>query len=317
MRVLITGITGFVGSHLAEYALAKGAEVWGTIRGRSRLDNIIHIAPSLNLIDSDLRDASSVNNLVDQAKPELIFHLAAQSFVQSSFSAPAETLSNNILSELNILEAMRRANLRVPCLIAGSSEEYGLIDVEHLPIDEDCPLRPLSPYGVSKVAQDLLAFQYHKSYGLHMIRTRSFNHTGPRRGDVFVTSNFAKQIAEIEAGTRQPVIQVGNLDAERDWTDVRDIVEAYWLAVERGEPGDVYNICQGEAWKISKMLDYLISISSVTNTKVETDPRRLRPSDVPILVGDSTKFRRKTGWEPKIPLEQTFRDLLDYWRQQV
>lgn len=317
MRVLITGITGFVGSHLAEYALKAGAEVVGSVRWRSRLEYIDGIRGSLQLVEADLRDASSARALLAQTRPDRIFHLAAQSFVHASFNAPAETLHTNILCQANLLEGLRAERLSPRVLIVGSSEEYGFVYENELPIRETNPLRPLSPYAVSKVAQDLMGFQYWKSYGLSIVRSRAFNHSGPRRGEVFVTSNFAKQIAEIEAGRREPVIQVGNLTPRRDFSDVRDIVRGYWLLLERGEPGDVYNLCSGKAWSIQQVLDFLLSQSRVGKVSVQEDPARLRPSDVPHLVGDAGKIEKVLGWRTEIPFEQTLKDLLDYWRQRL
>ena len=317
MKVLITGITGFVGSHLADYTLAKeNVEVYGTIRWRSKTENIEHIKDKLHLIQCNLNDASSVNDLIVDIKPDKIFHLAAQSFVPTSWNSPAETLTSNIIGELNIFEAIRRAKINPWMQIAGSSEEYGMVYPDETPIKETNPLRPLSPYGVSKVGQDLLAYQYYMSYKLNVVRTRAFNHTGPRRGDVFVCSEFAKRIAEIEKGHKEPVILVGNLDAQRDFTDARDIVKAYWLGLEKCEPGEVYNICTGKAYKISEVLDILISLSNA-KIKVGKDPAKMRPSDVPYLGGDSTKFREVTGWKPEIPFERTLTDLLNYWREKV
>lgn len=316
MRVLITGITGFVGSHLAEYVLGHhpGVEVFGTCRWRSRRENLRAVHHRLTLVECDLTDPVSVRSMLDEVRPDRIFHLAAQSFVPTSWHAPCDTLTTNIHSQLNLLEAIRGREVRIQ--LAGSSEEYGLVRAEEVPITEDQPLRPLSPYAVSKVAQDLMGYQYHRSYGLHVVRTRAFNHTGPRRGHVFVESNFARQIAAIEAGRQPPVVRVGNLEARRDYTDVRDVVRAYWLALERCEPGEVYNICRGDSWRISQVLDYLLSLSRV-EVEVQVDPGRLRPSDVPILVGSAERFRRATGWKPEIPLERTFRDLLEYWRQEL
>ena len=313
MRVLITGITGFVGSHLAEFALDKGVEVFGTYRWRSRLDNIQHLLTKIRLIDCDLRDAISVRNAVKEAKPDWIFHLAAQSFVPASWTAPADTMHINVIGTINLFEAVRQLDLDCRILNAGSSEEYGLQFEHELPIKETNPLRPLSPYAVSKVAQDLLGWQYHRSYGMFIVRTRAFNHSGPRRPEAFVDSGFAWQIARIEAGLQEPVIYVGNLEAKRDFTDVRDIVRAYWLALEKGEPGEVYNICSGKAWSVREVLEMLLSMSKV-KVEVRQDPAKMRPSDVPVLIGDSTKFREKTGWLPQIPYEQTLRDMLDYWR---
>ena len=317
MKVLITGITGFVGSHLADYTLAKeNVEVYGTIRWRSKTENIEHIKDKLHLIQCNLNDASSVNDLIVDIKPDKIFHLAAQSFVPTSWNSPAETLTSNIIGELNIFEAIRRAKINPWMQIAGSSEEYGMVYPDETPIKETNPLRPLSPYGVSKVGQDLLAYQYYMSYKPNVVRTRAFNHTGPRRGDVFVCSEFAKRIAEIEKGHKKPVILVGNLDAQRDFTDARDIVKAYWLGLDKCKPGEVYNICTGRAYKISEVLDILISLSKA-KIEVGKDPAKMRPSDVPYLGGDSTKFRKATGWKPEIPFERTLTDLLNYWREKV
>jgi len=316
MRVLITGISGFVGSHMAEYCLSKGVQVFGTIRWRSRTENIDHIKDRIKLLECDIRDATSVMKAIEDSKPDYIFHLAAQSFVPTSWHAPAETLMTNILGELNIFEAMREMDTDCRIQIAGSSEEYGQVLENEVPIKETNPLRPLSPYAVSKVTQDLLGYQYHQSYDLHIIRTRAFNHEGPRRGDVFVTSNFAKQIAEIEKGKRKPVIEVGNLEAKRDFSDVRDTVDAYWLALEKGVPGEVYNICSGKTITIREMLDILLRLSPV-KVEIKQDPARMRPSDVLILLGDYSKFKEVTGWEPKIPLEKTLEDLLNYWRERV
>ena len=318
MRVLITGITGMVGSHLAEYCLERGdVEVVGTVRWRSPRENIAGIVDRVQLVDCDLRDAASVRRLLERTQPEAIFHLAAQSFVPASWDGPADTLATNVGAQVHLLEAMRELGLTdVPLHIAGSSEEYGLVLPEEVPITEENPLRPLSPYAVSKVTQDLLGWQYHRSFGLRTVRTRAFNHEGPRRGYVFVTSNFAKQIAEIEAGKRLPVLEVGNLEARRDWHDVRDTVVAYWLAAFEGEPGEVYNIGRGEATSVREMLDLLLSMAKV-DVEVRPVPERMRPSDVELLVCDPSKFKQRTGWEPKIPFDQTLRDTLEYWRERV
>ncbi len=316
MRALITGITGFVGSHLTELLLERGYEVYGTLRWRSPLDNIKHLLDRIELVECDLRDASSVTEALERARPEYIFHLAAQSFVPTSWRAPAETLSTNVIGQVHLFEAVRSLGLEPRIQIAGSSEEYGLVREDEVPIKESNPLRPLSPYGVSKVTQDLLGYQYFRSYRMSIVRTRAFNHTGPRRGEVFAESSFAHQIADIEAGKREPVLRVGNLEAKRDYTDVRDVVKAYLLALEKGEPGEVYNICSGVSHPVQHILDLLLSFSKA-EIKVVRDPARLRPSDVTVLWGDSSKFRQQTGWAPEIPLEQTMRDLLDYWRGRV
>lgn len=316
MRVLITGLTGFVGSHLAEYALSKNAEVYGSIRWRSRTENIDHLRDQVNFVECEFRDSLSVNSLIRQAKPDMIFHLASQSYVPTSWHAPEDTLMNNIVGQVNLFEAIRSNDIDPLIQIAGSSEEYGATTLQELPVKEISSLRPLSPYAVSKVTQDLLGYQYFQTYGMKIIRTRAFNHTGPRRGKVFVESNFAHQIAEIEAEIRKPVVYVGNLEAKRDFSDVRDVVKGYWLALEKGKPGEVYNLASGKMWAIKEVLDFLLSMSSATIC-VKEDPARLRPSDVPFLCGDSTLFRTETGWDPQIPLEQTLRDLLNYWREHV
>lgn len=314
LRILITGITGFVGSHLAEYALARGGvEVFGTVRWRSRMENVEGILPDINLVDCDLRDSVAVRKCLTDIKPDYIFHLAAQSYVPASWNAPEETLTTNIISELNLLEAMRDADREIRIQVAGSSEEYGLVFEDEAPIKETNPLRPLSPYAVSKVAQDMLAYQYNRSYGLFTVRTRAFNHEGPRRGHVFVTSNFARQIAWIEKGKKEPVIEVGNLSARRDFTDVRDVVKAYWLSLEKGEPGEVYNIGSGKAVTIQEMLDMLLAMTDA-QIEVRPVPERMRPSDVELLLADVSKFNALTGWKADIPLSKTLGDTLDYWR---
>lgn len=317
MRILITGISGFAGSHLAEYFLDEGKhEVYGTIKWRSDRQNIIGIQDKIQLYECDIKDAFSVTTIIEQIKPDQIFHLAAQSYVLFSWRAPQETLTTNIIGEVNLFEAVRAAKLDPYIHIAGSSEEYGMVYPDELPIKETNPLRPLSPYGVSKVTQDFLGYQYFKSYGLKIVRTRAFNHTGPRRGAVFATSNFAKQIIEIEKGKRKPVIQVGNLEAVRDFLDVRDVAKAYAFSLSKGEPGEVYNISSGVGVKIKDMLDKLIALSKV-NLKIETDPSRMRPSDVELLIGSAEKFKKATGWKPAIPFDQTLTDLLEYWRQRI
>jgi len=270
----------------------------------------------VTLLHCELTDAGAVEKLIGTVRPDRIFHLAAQSFVQSSFDEPAATMRINVESQLNVLEAIRRHDTKIRMHIAGSSEEYGLVHPDEVPMKETNPLRPLSPYAVSKVTQDKLAYQYFKSYALHLVVTRGFNHTGPRRGTHFSTSTFARQIAEIEAGHREPIVYVGDLTSKRDWTDVRDMVRAYWLALDRAEAGGVYNVGRGRTWTIGEMLNILLSYSTV-KIRTQEDPARLRPSDVPILWADASKFHRATGWEPRIPFEQTLRDLLDYWRDRV
>jgi len=316
-KVLITGATGFVGSHLIDFLLEnEEVEIFGTRRRRSDMSLVQHVKDRVNWIEVDITDAHSVRWAVKEVQPDIVFHLAAQSFVPTSWKAPQETFITNALGTVNLLEALRDQELDARIQIAGSSEEYGFVRPEEVPITEKNPLRPQSPYGVSKVAADLFGQQYHRSYGMDIIITRAFNHTGPRRGEVFVVSNFSKQIAEAEAGLREPVMYVGNLEAKRDFTDVRDMVRAYWLAVQKGEAGEVYNICSGKAISIGELLDKLLAMSK-KEIEVRQDPNRRRPSDVPLLLGDATKFKKMTNWKPVIPLEKTLQDTLNYWRDRV
>lgn len=316
-RALITGITGFVGSHLAEFLIGKGYEVSGIRRWRSKTDNIDHIKNKIKLLEADMRDGHSLIEVIKEVEPHYIFHLASQSFVPMSWRAPADTIETNVVGTIHLFEAIRKTETEPKIQVAGSSEEYGLVYQNELPIKETNPLRPLSPYGVSKVAQDKLSFQYHRSYGLKIVVTRAFNHTGPRRGEVFVTSNFAKQIAEIEKGLRNPIIHVGNLEAQRDFTDVRDIVRAYLLSLQKCSFGEVYNVCSEKSRRIQEVLDLLLGMSKAKNIKVKQDPERMRPSDVEVLLGNCSKFKKATGWKPEIKFEKTMRDLLDYWREKV
>ena len=313
---LITGITGFVGSHLAELLLKEGVNVYGIQRWRSKTDNIENIQDKIIIQEADLLDAHSLYKVVDEIRPDYIFHLAAQSYVQTSWSSPTNTLEINIIGTANLFEAVKKSGLNIAIQIACSSEEYGKVLPDELPIREDNPLRPLSPYAVSKLAMDYLGYQYHESYGMRIIRTRGFNHTGPRRGDVFAESTFARQIAEIEKGKKEPVVHVGNLEAKRDYTDVRDMVKAYYLSVQKCQSGEVYNIATGKSWKIRDVLNLLLSMSKV-KIKVLQDKSRMRPSDVEVLVGDASKFMKVSGWRPEIPFEKTMEDLLNYWRERI
>lgn len=315
MKVLITGITGFAGSHLAEYIVKNidEVEVFGSVRWRSNRGNLSGIQNKVQLIECELRDATSVRDLIERIKPRYLFHLAGHSYVPASWNCPGDTMVNNIIGVINILEAVRKSSPDCRVMLACSSEEYGMVYENELPIKEDNPLRPLSPHGISKVAQDFLGYQYFQSYGLDIVRTRAFNHTGPRGGESFVASNFAKQIAEIELGMRVPMVYVGNLDAKRDFTDVRDVVRGYWLALQAGKSGEVYQICSGWAYTMRQVLDMLLSFTE-HKIDVKLEPHRIRPSDVPVLMGSYKKFHRDTGWEPRIPFQQTVADLLQYWR---
>lgn len=314
MNVLITGITGFAGSHLAEYILINipNSIVFGTKRVESHTENIEEIKDAIHIVECDLIDPENVESMLKKIQPDYIFHLAAQSFVADSWVDPQKTIANNIISQINILEGVRKLGLSSKIHIAGSSEEYGKIYDTELPIKETNPTRPTSPYAVSKVAQDLLGYQYFKNYGMHIVRTRAFNHSGPRRGKQFAESNFAMQLAEIHLGLKEPVIFVGNLTAKRDFTDVRDVVKGYWLALNQGCCGEVYNICSGHGYAISEILEKLITVSGV-KIEIKEDPTRFRPSDVPLLVGDNTRFKTQTGWMLTIPIEQTLEDIFKCW----
>lgn len=318
MRVLITGITGMVGSHLAEFLLAEHpeAEVHGLLRWRSPLDNIRDILPRVTLHQGDLRDLNSLIQLMRKAQPDRIYHLAAQSYVDQSFIAPADTLHSNVIGTTNLLDAIRITGVKPRVHICSSSEVYGQVRPDEVPINENTPLRPASPYAVSKVGEDMIAFQYGVSYGLDLVRTRMFTHTGPRRGDVFAESSFAKQIAEIEEGISSGPVRVGNLDSVRTLADVRDAVRAYWLLLDKCPGGEVYNIGGKETMTVGDILETLKSMARVPIEHV-VDPARLRPSDVTLQIPDTRKFHDATGWEPKISARQTLNDLLDYHRSRI
>lgn len=304
MKILITGSTGFVAPHLARYIhnLNEDHEIFGTVLNRSDLSKLPNFVTP---VECELKDAGNVNDVVAEIKPDIIFHLAAQSFVYTSWKSPAETLMNNILGELNILEAVRGFVPNCIVHIAGSSEEYG--NPETTPIYEAAELNPLSPYGVSKVTQEKLAYQYFKSYGVKTVLTRAFNHTGPGRDPRFAEATFAQQIANPE--TKE--IMVGNLTAVRDYTDVRDMVRAYWLAVNAGVYGEPFNICSGVGTKMSEILDALVQISGREDLNIRQDPNRMRPSDLQILVGNCDKFKKLTGWQPEIKLGTTLKDIYE------
>jgi len=315
-RVLITGVSGFAGSHLLDLLLsrAKIYELYGIVRERSSLERVRHNLDSIKLINCDLVNLGTVLNVVRQVKPHYIYHLAGESSVKLSWGGSISTVNNNIIATLNILEALRAANCKkTKILIACSSEEYGLVLEEDIPIKEGTPLKPVSPYGVSKAAVDMFGFQYYLSYGIQVIRIRAFNHTGPRRDEVYALSNFAKQIAEIEKGVREPKIYVGNLNAIRDYTDVRDVVRGYELAMEHCEPGDVFNLCSSKGYKIGDLLGIMIALSNC-NIEIVHDQERMRPIDLPIIVGENLKFVKATSWKPQISMERTLGDLVDYWR---
>lgn len=316
-KVLITGITGFVGQHLAKHLLSQNdSEITGTYRSESSREQLTDLKDSVSFKQLDLNDAEAVSSLVKELKPDHIYHLAAQASPMKSFKSPRETIVNNITAELNILEAMKENKLPTRLLAVATGEMYGVVTPSDIPIDEETPLRPVSPYSVSKIAQDYLAAQYFYAHKLDVVRVRPFNHIGPGQKEGYVVADFAKQIAEIEKNKNEPVLSVGNLEAKRDFTDVRDMVKAYQLAVEKGKSGEVYNIGSGTSVMISDVLQMLLAHSSEA-IKVHVDPARFRPIDVPEIICDSSKFQELTGWKTEIPFEKTLEETLDYWRKIV
>jgi len=325
-RALITGITGMVGSHLADYLLAHTDwEVIGMCRWRSPQDNITHLIPRINsgdrvrLLYGDLRDYLSIHDVMSKARPDFLFHLAAQSYPKTSFESPLDTLETNVQGTANVLESLRKLGLSPVTHVCASSEVFGRVPREKLPINEECSFHPASPYAISKVGTDLLGRYYAEAYGLTIMTTRMFTHTGPRRGDVFAESTFAKQIAMIERGLIPPVVKVGNLKSLRTFADVRDAVRAYYMLVTVNPVGGAYyNIGGTYTCGVDAMLETLVSMSTHrTEIRIETDPERLRPIDADLQVPDTSKFTAHTGWKPEIPFETTMRDLLDYWRERV
>jgi GDP-4-dehydro-6-deoxy-D-mannose reductase len=314
MKVLITGITGFVGGHLVAFLRSEHPEV--EILGLVRPPGARAGFPGVTLVEADLEDAVSVEAALSKIRPERVIHLAGQSSAHRSWLDPSGTLRLNIHGLLHLLEAIRRRSFSPRVLVVGSAEEYGQFEPEDLPLRESAPLRPHSPYAVSKVAQGYLALQYTLCFGIETIRTRSFPHTGPGRGEAFAESSFARQIVEIKAGRKPAILEVGNLNAVRDFTDVRDVVRAYWDLLERGEAGEVYNVCTGVGVRIRDLLGRLVAIAGV-DVEMRLDPERLRPSDIPTLIGDPTRLEQTTGWRPRIPLDQTLREILEYWSRRA
>tara|TARA_B110000263_G_C15277098_1_gene496390 strand:+ start:466 stop:1449 length:984 start_codon:yes stop_codon:yes gene_type:complete len=320
-RILITGITGFVGSHLADLALEKNCEVFGLKRWNlSRMRNVKHLIDKINWIDCDITDPVSVKKAIEKANPDKIFHLAAESFVSPSWDHPTHYMDVNYKGTVNILEAIRELKINPRILIPGSGEEYGEIPENELPITEKTTLIPVNPYAVTKIAQDLISHVYHITYGLNVIRVRAFNHEGPRRDNVFGIPWFAYQIAKIEKGLQEPIIKTGHIEDKRNFTHIRDMVEAYWVAIEKCIPGELYLIGSDEPEKIytyRQVVEILIKLSSVNDIKIERDEKYVRPTSVPRLIGDTSKFRELTGWSAKIPIEKILQDTLDYWRDYV
>jgi GDPmannose 4,6-dehydratase len=325
-KALITGITGMVGSHLTDFLLENTDwDIYGMCRWRSPLDNVEHLLELANkkerlyFIDGDLNDYISLQNAIQLSKPDYVFHLAAQSYPTTSFTSPIQTLETNVIGTERLLEALRYCTDIDPIIhVCSSSEVFGRVSKEKLPINEECSFHPASPYSISKIGTDLIGRFHAEAYNQKIMTTRMFTHTGPRRGDVFAESTFAKQIAMIENELIPPVVKTGNLDSLRTWSDVRDAVRAYYmLATVNPIPGEYYNIGGTFSCSVREMLDHLISISIHKNIRVETEAKRLRPLDADLQVPDTSKFTNHTGWVPMIPFEKTMQDLLDYWRERI
>lgn len=324
-KALITGITGMVGSHLAEYLLKNTDwDIVGMLRWRSPLDNISQLIEQVNkkdrvsLVYADLRDTLSIEAAISQCVPDYVFHLAAQSYPKTSFDAPLDTLDTNIQGTVRVLDAIKKYAPNAKVHVCSSSEVYGRVSKDKLPINEDCSFHPASPYAISKVGTDLVGRYYAEAYGMCVMTTRMFTHTGPRRGDVFAESTFAKQIAMIECGLIEPVVKVGNLDSLRTIADVRDAVRAYYMLLTvNPQAGQSYNIGGDYSCTVGELLNCLISLSTVKNIKIEVDSDRIRPIDADLQVPDARKFINHTGWKPEISFEETMLDLLNYWRERI
>lgn len=320
IKNLVTGIGGFVASHMADYLLERGEMVIGTYRWNEDLNKIEHVRDKITMVPMDLLDLGSCIRCLEN-KPDYIFHLAAESYVSDSFINPAETIMVNTIGTLNLLEAVRiikKENYDPIVHVCSSSEVFGQVEEDEVPIKESNPFRPQNPYAVGKIGADMIAYVYWRAYKIKTIRTRMFTHTGPRRTMMSAETSFAKQIAMIEKGLQEPVVKVGNLESIRTFADVRDAVRAYYILVRKCTPGEVYNIGGNRTMKVGKMLDYLISLSPMKDRiTVELDPKLLRPSDVTLQIPDVTKFVSETGWTPQIPFEKTMLDLLNWWRERV
>jgi GDP-4-dehydro-6-deoxy-D-mannose reductase len=308
-------MNGFAGSHLADYlSTLPDVEIFGA--GVGSVENLAHLAGRTTFIDADLTNPEIATAVMAQAQPARVYHLAGQAFAPISWQDPWGTIEINLRAQVNVLSALAKMQSTARVLVIGSIDEFGRVEPAQVPVTETTALRPDSPYGVSKIAQDFLGLQYFLSNNLQIVRVRPSNHIGPRQNEQFVTSNFAKQIAEIEVGKQAPILHVGNLTARRDFTDVRDMVRAYYLALEKCTPGEAYNIGSERAVSIESVLDLMLKQSRVP-IRVEQDPGRFRPSDTPVMYCDASKFRKQTGWHTTILLEQSLRDILDYWRTRV
>lgn len=318
MRILITGITGLIGSHLAEFLVQNGHIVYGVVRTRGNLQNIEHIRKEIHLIEGDVEDAEAVFSALKKSQPDVVFHMAAQSYPNASWEAPLATLTGNITSTVHIFENVRKLAPRTKVLIACSAAEYGPTPPSApLGITEDVPLKPVNPYGISKVAQELLGYQYFVNFGIKTYLPRFFNQAGPRQGDRTSLQSWAQQIAEAEnKSNKTNTIKVGNLDTVRDFLDVRDGVRAIWELVTKGNPGEPYNICSGTGYRMHDLLEKLLSQARILVT-YDVDPARIRPADEPSIVGSNEKIMKDTGWKPSLPIEQTLETILAYWRNQI
>lgn len=310
---LITGASGFCGRHLVDIIPQEKNEIIGI--SRNITEELVSMHPHVTYESLNLMDHSSIYRLLKESTPDYIIHLAGESSVASSWKGPINMLNNNLISQINIFEAIRELELNdTKIVIACSSEEYGLVKESDLPVNENCSFNPLSAYAVSKIAQDMLGYQYYRSYGMNITRARCFNLVGPGQNTSYALSSFAKQISDIEKGIKENTILVGNLNAIRDYTDVRSAMDAYYQLAKKSKSGEVYNLCSGNGHNLKDLLDYLISLSNC-EVKIKLDPLRLRPSDLPVMIGDNTKIKTEIGWEPKIDIHKSLLDLLNYWRR--
>lgn len=315
-KVIITGITGFAGSHLMDYLLEHtDYEVYGIKRVNSSLRNIHHALDKITLLDADLLDETSLINVLQKVKPDQIYHLGALSWVSPSWDMPAIYMQTNAVGTINLFEAMRVTGCQARVLTSATPEEFGDVPQELLPITEETRIKPINPYAASKVAQDMVCITYHASYGMDIVRTRAFNHEGARRDKHGAIASFAYQIARIEHGLQEPIIKVGNLSATRNFTDVRDTVRAYYLAMEKGVSGELYLIGTDQIYTMEQVLHMLIAVSSKADEiKIEVDPARVRPTELMTFIGDYSKFKNMSGWEIQYPLQETLESVLEYWR---
>jgi len=316
INVLITGINGFAGSHLADLLVADGCSVSGISLNRD-LSNLSRINSKISIHYGDVRDSVVVNKILNEVQPDYVYHLAGSAFVPEGDANPKLVYEINVLGTLTVLDSVRSSHRSAKILVVGSGEVYGPVPEEKLPVKEDFPLVPITPYGVTKACADLLAYQYATAYKMDVVRVRPFNHIGPRQSPQFVCSSFAKQIVEIEKGLRKPVLEVGNLDVRRDFTDVRDVVKAYRTVLENAPRGEVYNIGSGKAWRIGDLVDILIRNSTAKGIKLKQQRVRVRENDIPCMCCDASKLENDWGWKPSISMRNTLQDLLEYWRKTI